>query len=55
MSAMDLETRWCMRHLAANFYSKFKNKDWLKPFKRMCMQNTESKMNEEYLLYIDLD
>jgi hypothetical protein len=41
----DMETRWCMRHLAANFYSKFKNKDWFKIFKRMCMQNTESKMN----------
>jgi transposase-like protein len=42
---LDLETRWCMRHLAANFYTKFKNKDWFKLFKRMCMQNTESKMN----------
>nr|XP_051221541.1 uncharacterized protein LOC127339766 [Lolium perenne] len=41
----DLETRWCMRHLAANFYSKFKNKDWFKLFKRMCMQKTEEKMN----------
>ncbi|KAK1646759.1 hypothetical protein QYE76_064564 [Lolium multiflorum] len=41
----DLETRWCMRHLAANFYSKFKNKDWFKLFKRMCVQNTEAKMN----------
>jgi hypothetical protein len=40
----DLDTRWCMRHLAANFYSKFKNKDWFKLFKRMCMQNTELKM-----------
>lgn len=41
----DLEGRWCMRHLAANFYSKFKNKDWFKLFKRMCMQKTEAKMN----------
>ena len=41
----DLETRWCMRHLAANFYSKFKNKDWFKLFKRMCMQKTQAKMN----------
>jgi hypothetical protein len=41
----DLETRWCMRHLAANFYTKFNNKDWFKLFKRMCMQNTESKIN----------
>ncbi|XP_071683613.1 uncharacterized protein [Lolium perenne] len=41
----DLETRWCMRHLVANFYSKFKNKDWFKLFKRMCMQKTEAKMN----------
>lgn len=41
----DLETRWCMRHLAANFYSKFKNKDWFKLFKRMCMQKTTAKMN----------
>jgi hypothetical protein len=35
----DLETRWCMRHLAANFYSRFKNKDCFKAFKLMCMQN----------------
>ena len=41
----DLEGRWCMRHLAANFYSKFKNKDWFKLFKRMCMQKIEAKMN----------
>nr|XP_040255479.1 uncharacterized protein LOC109786068 [Aegilops tauschii subsp. strangulata] len=41
----DLEGRWCMRHLAANFYSKFKNKDWFKLFKRMCMHKTEAKMN----------
>nr|XP_020159136.2 uncharacterized protein LOC109744432 [Aegilops tauschii subsp. strangulata] len=41
----DLEGRWCMRHLAANFYSKFKNKDWFKLFKRMCMQKTQAKMN----------
>ena len=41
----DLETRWCMRHLAANFYSKFKNKEWFKQFKRMCMQKTTAKMN----------
>ena len=41
----DLEGRWCMRHLAANFYSKFKNKDWFKLFKRMCMQKTVAKMN----------
>lgn len=41
----DLETRWCMQHLAANFYSKFKNKDWFKLFKRMCMQKTIAKMN----------
>ena len=33
----DLETRWCMRHLAANFFSRFKNKDLFKQFKRMCM------------------
>ena len=31
--------------MAANFYSKFKNKDWFKLFKRMCMQKTEAKMN----------
>lgn len=41
----DQEIRWCMRHLAAIFYSKFKNKDWFKLFKRMCMQKTEAKMN----------
>lgn len=35
----DLETRWCMRHLGANFYSMCKSKKLVKKFKIMCLQN----------------
>ena len=41
----DLETRWCMRHLAANFYKRFRNKDYFKAFKKMCMQNQQRKFD----------
>ena len=39
----DLQSRWCMRHLAANFYSQFKSKRLMKMFKRLCAQNQERK------------
>ncbi|XP_010239162.1 protein FAR1-RELATED SEQUENCE 6-like [Brachypodium distachyon] len=41
----DITTRWCMRHWAANFYSRFKNKDYMKIFKKMCMQNQTRKFD----------
>ena len=41
----DLETRWCMRHIAANLFSKFKSKELMNKFKRMCVQNQKKKFN----------
>lgn len=41
----DLKNRWCMRHLGANFYSHFKNKNLVKLFKRLCNCNQQRKFN----------
>nr|ABA99727.1 Transposable element protein, putative, MuDR [Oryza sativa Japonica Group] len=42
----DVRSRWCMRHMGANFYKKFKNKHLMELFKRLCAQNQEKKFNE---------
>lgn len=42
---VDLKSRWCMRHMGANFQSQFKNRALTKLFKRLCMQNQERKFN----------
>ena len=39
----DMQSRWCMRHLGANFYSCFKSKRLMNLFKRLCNQNQERK------------
>ena len=39
----DIKSRWCMRHMGANFHSQFKNKVLMKLFKRLCIQNQEKK------------
>ena len=39
----DMQSRWCMRHLGANFYSQFRNKDLMNLFKKLCKQNQEWK------------
>ena len=36
---VDLQSRWCMRHLGANFFSQFRNKDLMNLFKKLCKQN----------------
>lgn len=41
----DIESRWCMRHFGANFFSHFKNKPLMKLFKRLCSQNQQRKFN----------
>ena len=41
----DIQSRWCMRHLGANFYSHFKNKQLMNLFKRLCSQNQQRKFN----------
>ena len=35
----DVVNRWRVRHMAANFYERFKNKDLMNLFKRLCTQN----------------
>ena len=42
----DLESKFCMRHLAANFFKKFKTKDLMKTFKKLCSQNQLRKFRE---------
>nr|CAE01805.2 OSJNBa0039K24.24 [Oryza sativa Japonica Group] len=42
----DVRSRWCMRHMGANFYKQFKNKHLMELFKRFCAQNQEKKFNE---------
>jgi hypothetical protein len=35
----DVHSRWCIRHMGANFHNQFKNK-------QLCLQNQERKFNE---------
>jgi hypothetical protein len=39
----DVHSRWCMRHMGANFHSQFKNKELTKLFRRLCSTNQEKK------------
>ena len=39
----DVISRWCMRHMGANFHTQFRNKALMKLFKRLCIQNQERK------------
>ena len=41
----DVQTRWCIRHMGANFDDHFKNKDLKNMFKRLCIQNQQRKFN----------
>ena len=42
---VDLKSRWCMRHMGANFQKQFKSKKLTTLFKRLCSQNQEKKFN----------
>ncbi|WVZ51396.1 hypothetical protein U9M48_002547, partial [Paspalum notatum var. saurae] len=42
---VDLKSRWCMRHMGANFQKQFKSKKLTTLFKRLCNQNQERKFN----------
>ncbi|WVZ53462.1 hypothetical protein U9M48_004401 [Paspalum notatum var. saurae] len=50
----DVHHRWCMRHLAANFHDKFKNKDLMDLLKRLCSQNQQRKFNAIWKLLDEL-
>ena len=41
----DVVSRWCVRHMAANFYERFKNKDLMNLFKRLYTQNQQRKFD----------
>jgi len=41
----DVQNRWCIRHMGANFYDHFKNKNLMNMFKRLCTQNQQMKFN----------
>ncbi|XP_062218620.1 uncharacterized protein LOC133918660 [Phragmites australis] len=42
----DVERRWCMRHLGANLYTRYRSKSLVKRFKGLCLQNQQAKFNE---------
>ena len=48
----DIQSRWCMRHLAANFFRQFRNKRLMKIFKRLCGTNQKQKFD---VLWAKLD
>ena len=41
----DLHSRWCMRHLGANFYKQFRSKRLMDLFKKLCKQNQRRKFD----------
>jgi hypothetical protein len=41
----DVQSRWCVRHMKANFHSQFKNKTLAKLFERLCEQNQQKKFD----------
>ena len=41
----DVVSRWCIRHMGANFYERFKNKELMNLFKRLCTQNQQRKFD----------
>jgi len=50
----DVRHRWCIRHMAANFYDHFKNKDLMDLFKLLCAQNQQRKFNDMWQRLDDL-
>jgi hypothetical protein len=42
----DVQSRWCMRHMGANIFKQFKNKQLMNMFKRLCRQNDQRKFNK---------
>ncbi|WVZ90776.1 hypothetical protein U9M48_037044 [Paspalum notatum var. saurae] len=50
----DVHSRWCMMHLAANFYDHFKNNDLQDLFKSLCSQNQQRNFNAIWKLLDEL-
>ena len=41
----DVVSRWCISNMGANFYDRFKNKELMNLFKRLCTQNQQRKFD----------
>ena len=41
----DVQNKWCIRHMGANFHEHFKNRELMQMFKRLCIQNQQRKFN----------
>jgi hypothetical protein len=41
----DVKSRWCTRHMKANFHSQLKNKTLSKLFERLCEKIQQKKFN----------
>jgi hypothetical protein len=41
----DVKSRWCVRHMKANFHNQFKNKTLAKLFESLCEQNQQKKFD----------
>ena len=50
----DVNSRWCTRHMKANFHNQFKNKKLFKLFERLCEQTQQRKFDEMWKKLDDL-
>ena len=50
----DVVSSWCVRYMAANFYERFKNKDLMNLFKRLCAQNQQKKFDALWSIIDDM-
>jgi flavorubredoxin len=41
----DVKSRWCVRHMKANFHNQFKNKTLAKLFEQLCEQTQQKKFD----------
>jgi hypothetical protein len=44
----DVRSRWCMRHIGANFFRQFKNKHLMDMFKGLCKETNQQKFNKQW-------
>uniref|UniRef100_I1Q6G1 MULE transposase domain-containing protein n=1 Tax=Oryza glaberrima TaxID=4538 RepID=I1Q6G1_ORYGL len=42
----DMHSRWCMRHMGANFFKQFNSRRLMNMFKRLCKANQSTKFDE---------
>jgi hypothetical protein len=44
----DVRSRWCIRHIGANFFRQFMNKHLMDMFKRLCKKINQQKFNKQW-------